>query len=284
MPPPESEQLSTSVLADAVLPSLPGAPDPKVLLHSLVQYEVQIEGFFARGLLLGLQQRPRTAHSQQPQAREQPAPRAVCPGPTRHHPVAGARQLSLRLTVPWARGSGLPASQSGDAKEAESPGTCPGVRGSAGLGCPLPAQSHPTAATEERERGPGRTKRVSAAATAAAGTLGKSQWTESSPPTPDSGELLQTMRPAGTPLRTSSSLLPAESPAPTQEQRDWRLAAVVSCGTGIRRPHDRRGNSAESSSSASLPRTAQLLAALYNFLPCPNLAPRRGASLCSLGC
>lgn len=161
-----------------------------------------------------------------------------------------------------------------------------GQRGwDAGLGCLLPAQSHPTAATEERERGPGRTKRVSAAATAAAGTLGKSQWTESSPPTPDSGELLQTMRLAATALRTSSSLLPAESPAPTREQRGWRLAAVVSCGTGIRGPHDRRGNSAESSSSASLPRTAQLLAALYNFLPCPNLAPRRrGASLCSLGC
>lgn len=82
------------------------------------------------------------------------------------------------------------------------------------------------------------------------------------------------MRPAATALGTSSSPT-AESPAPTREQKGWRLVAVVSCGTGTRGPHDRRGNSAESSSSASLPRTAQLLAALYNFLPCPNLAPRR---------
>lgn len=92
MPSPEPKHNSTSVLA---LPSLPGDPDPTVLLHSLVQNEVQIEGFFARGLFLGLQQRPRTAHSQQPQAREQPAPRAARPGSTRHHPVARARRLPL---------------------------------------------------------------------------------------------------------------------------------------------------------------------------------------------
>lgn len=95
MPFPEPKHISTSVLADPALPFLPGDPDPTVLLHSLVQDEVQIEGFFARGLLLGLQQRPRTAHSQQPQAREQPAPRAARPGPTRHHPVARAPQLPL---------------------------------------------------------------------------------------------------------------------------------------------------------------------------------------------
>lgn len=93
MPSLEPKHTSTSVLADPALPSLPGDPDPTVLLHSLVQDEVQIEGFFARGLFLGLQQRPRTAHSQQPQAREQPAPRAPRPGRTCHHPVTRDQRL-----------------------------------------------------------------------------------------------------------------------------------------------------------------------------------------------
>lgn len=44
----------------------------------------------------------------------------------------------------------------------------------------------------------------------------------------------------------------------------------MSSGTDARGPHDRQGNSAESSFSVSLPQTSQLLAALYNFLLCPE--------------
>lgn len=99
-----------------------------VICHTprLVQDEVQIEGFFTRGLILGLQQPLWTAQSQHPQARVQPAPRAARLQPTLHHPVARAGG-SLWLTAPWAPGSALPVLQRRDAKEEESPGTQPGV-------------------------------------------------------------------------------------------------------------------------------------------------------------
>lgn len=57
----------------------------------------------------------------------------------------------------------------------------------------------------------------------------------------------------------------------------------MSSGTDARGPHDRQGNSAESSFSASLPQTAQLLAALYNFLLCPEPGAVPQGELLQLG-
>lgn len=142
MPSPEPKHISTSVLADPALPSLLGDPDSTVFLHSLVQDEVQIEGFFARGLLLGLQKRPRTAHSQQPQAREQPAPRAARPGPTRNHPVARARQLPPGHS-PLGSGIWAPSFTEQRCKRGGVTGDSPRGKRLSGAGTPAPSSEPP---------------------------------------------------------------------------------------------------------------------------------------------
>lgn len=124
-----------------------------------------------------MQQRPRTAHSQQPQAREQPTPRAARPGPTRHHPGAGAGQLplahsplgsSLRPLGSWVRRDEMRGRVTKDS---------PWGQRLKGTGTLAPGSAPPDSCHREgREGGPGRTKGVSAAVTAAAGTLDKSQW------------------------------------------------------------------------------------------------------------
>lgn len=59
----------------------------------LVQDEVEIKSSTAGRLLLGAHQRPRTAESQQPQPRDQPAPGTAGWERPRHHPAAGGLQL-----------------------------------------------------------------------------------------------------------------------------------------------------------------------------------------------
>lgn len=128
-----------------------------------------------------MQQRPWTAHSQQPQAREQPAPRAASPGPTHHHPGVGARPLPLahsplgsNLRPQGSQGSQVcrpEVRRGGVTKDS------PWGQRLKGTGTRAPGSAPPDSCHREgREGGPGRTKGGSAAVTAAAGTLDKSQW------------------------------------------------------------------------------------------------------------
>lgn len=89
-----------------------------------------------------MQQRPRTAHSQQPQAREQPAPRAARPGPTGHHPVAGARQLSLAHS-PLGSGFWAPGFTEQRRERGGVTGDSPGGQRLSGAGMPAPSSEPP---------------------------------------------------------------------------------------------------------------------------------------------
>lgn len=86
---PSPGRAHTPQLRQPRLPTQCHAPQK----HSLVQDEVEIKSSTAGRLLLGAHQRPRTAESQQPQPRDQPAPGTAGWERPRHHPAAGGLRL-----------------------------------------------------------------------------------------------------------------------------------------------------------------------------------------------
>lgn len=151
-----------------------------------------------------MQQRSRTAHNQQPQAREQPAPRAARPGPTRHHPGAGARQLPLAHSL---LGSRVRRDQMRGRVTKDSPWG-QRLKGTGTLAPQLPPRRERGRSWEDKGSLCGRhsCRRNSGQIPVGA---------QFSLPPPDSGELLQTIRPEATARWISSSRPRVLSLAPT---------------------------------------------------------------------
>lgn len=162
-----------------------------------------------------MQQRSRTAHSQQPQAREQPAPRAARPGPTRHHPGAGARQLPLAHSLLGSSlgplGSRVRRDQMRGRVTKDSPWG-QRLKGTGTLAPQLLPRRERGRSWEDKGSLCGRhsCRRNSGQIPVGA---------QFSPPPPDSGELLQTIRPEATARWISSSRPRVLSLAPTRGRK-----------------------------------------------------------------
>lgn len=219
-----------------------GHPHPKTLhplRHSLVQDKVEIKGASAAGLLLGADQPPGTAERQQPQPRDQPAPRTARQGPPRHHRAAGG-----------GLGSSSSRPLGGAPRDAAADRSHPGPRGGRTRSCEG-AWSSGTHSREEGGRRGGREVRRGQREA----LQPQPQLLPESRPVPaestqsfpsGSGEFLQTIRAQATARGRSSS--PASTPAsrpasgsllgpdPESHSSRWPGAPRLPCAAGRRPP------------------------------------------------